>query len=308
MKHRIESLLHAGKDREAIALAEKTNLVCPGAAFIAWDDAERVAIAEDEIYQPSLSTESRLMSKRCGFLSAPPSFLAKENVTDYHRKAALARCFDEEVVGDIVDLDEPRRLAEKLKRTIETLFCASDARKLADIMQDRARHADEKQIREAFRALLHECERESDPAHLRKVLSDFFLALPDPWKTEARGIFAVETAKSAPSSQMGMEGFNSVAHGGRSEDKREENSPCGQDTLLEASPSQKEMLIKGESDNEEHDDPWRNVSAADLAAVIDRGLVEDREEAPPSGRVFVPIGEVSLRSTLLAAAPGDEDT
>ena len=42
--------------------------------------------------------------------------------------------------------------------------------------------------------------------------------------------------------------------------------------------------------------------------MIDRTLVEDREEAPSSGRVFVPIGEVSLRSALLAAAPGDEDT
>ena len=156
--------------------------------------------------------------------------------------------------------------------------------------------------------MLHECERKRNPAHLRKVLSDFFLALPDPWKTEASGIFAVQTAKSAPGSQMGMEGFNSVAHGGRSEDRKEENSPDGQDALLEASPSQEEMLIKGESDNEEDDDPWRNVSAADLAAVIDRALIEDREEAPPSGRVFVPIEEVSLRSALLAAAPGDEDT
>ena len=66
MKHRIESLLQAGKDREAIALAEKANLVCRGAAFIAWDDAEQVAIAEDEVYQPSLSTESRIImsSKR----------------------------------------------------------------------------------------------------------------------------------------------------------------------------------------------------------------------------------------------------
>ena len=37
-----------------IALAEKANLVCRGAAFIAWDDAEEVAIAQDEVYQPSL--------------------------------------------------------------------------------------------------------------------------------------------------------------------------------------------------------------------------------------------------------------
>ena len=58
MKHRIESLLQAGKDREAIALAEKANLVCRGAAFIAWDDAEKVAIAQDEVYQPSLHAES----------------------------------------------------------------------------------------------------------------------------------------------------------------------------------------------------------------------------------------------------------
>ena len=64
-------------------------------------------------------------------------------------------------------------------------------------MQDWAKHADEKQVREALRALLHECKRKRNPAHLRKVLSDFFLALPDPWKTEASGIFAAQTAKSA---------------------------------------------------------------------------------------------------------------
>ena len=64
MKHRIESLLQAGKDREAIALAEKANLVCRGAAFIAWDDAEQVAIAEEEVYQPSLST-LKMSSKAC---------------------------------------------------------------------------------------------------------------------------------------------------------------------------------------------------------------------------------------------------
>jgi methyl-accepting chemotaxis protein len=200
MKHRIESLLQAGKDREAIALAEKANLVCPGAAFIAWDDAERVAIAEDEIYQPSLQAQAGVLraSAKCARIGSK----ARPSQKRYSRplvelQATLKRSFDEELVGDIVDPDEPRRLAEQLNRTIETVFCASDARKLADIMQDWAKHADEKQVREALRALLHECEREPDPAHLRKMLSDFFLALPDPWKTAASGIFAVETAKSA---------------------------------------------------------------------------------------------------------------
>jgi hypothetical protein len=58
MKRRIESLLLGGKVKEAIALAEKANLVCRGAAFIAWDDAEQVAIAQDEVYQPSLEVPS----------------------------------------------------------------------------------------------------------------------------------------------------------------------------------------------------------------------------------------------------------
>ena len=46
----------------------------------------------------------------------------------------------------------------------------------------RVAHTDEKQVKEALRALLQESERERDPAHLRKVLSDFFLALPEPCK------------------------------------------------------------------------------------------------------------------------------
>jgi hypothetical protein len=62
------------------------------------------------------------------------------------------------------------------------------------------------------------------------------------------------------------------------------------------------------STDEADEDPWRNVSAADVAAAIDRALTEDHTEELPSGRVFMPIGEVSLRSALLAAAPDDEDT
>ena len=57
MKRRLDSLLQGGNDREAVALAEKANLICRGAAFVAWDDAEKVAIAQDEVYQPSFDTE-----------------------------------------------------------------------------------------------------------------------------------------------------------------------------------------------------------------------------------------------------------
>jgi hypothetical protein len=58
------------------------------------------------------------------------------------------------------------------------------------------------------------------------------------------------------------------------------------------------MQVKEKSNNEDDDDPWRNVSAADFAAVINRALVEDRDEAPPSGRVFVRTENLS-RSALL---------
>ena len=57
MKRRLDSLLQGGNDREAVAFAEKANLICRGAAFVAWDDAEKVAIAQDEVYQPSFDTE-----------------------------------------------------------------------------------------------------------------------------------------------------------------------------------------------------------------------------------------------------------
>ena len=200
MKHRIASLLQAGKDREAIALAEKANLVCRGAAFIAWDDAEQVAIAEDEIYQPSLEAQAGGLRGRPQSVSASgvKLHLLKDGIVAAWWNSKRLQNATLMKTWSAISLIQTslRRLAEQLKRTIETVFCASDARKLADIMQDWAKHADEKQVKEALRALLHECEQEPDPAYLRKVLSDFFLALPDPWKTEARGIFVAHTAKS----------------------------------------------------------------------------------------------------------------
>ena len=52
-RDRIAALIDAGDGKAAIALAKEFNLLCEGAAFVAWDEAEKVAIAEREIYQPS---------------------------------------------------------------------------------------------------------------------------------------------------------------------------------------------------------------------------------------------------------------
>lgn len=54
-KERITALLEKGQQAEAIALAREHNLICRGAAFIAWDEAEQVQIAKEEIVQPALA-------------------------------------------------------------------------------------------------------------------------------------------------------------------------------------------------------------------------------------------------------------
>jgi hypothetical protein len=53
-KERISSLLETHRAPEAIALAIQHNVICEGAAFIAWDDAENVQIAEEILVQPAL--------------------------------------------------------------------------------------------------------------------------------------------------------------------------------------------------------------------------------------------------------------
>jgi Ca-activated chloride channel homolog len=54
-RERIGELLASGLKAEAIALAKRSNLICEGAAFIAWDEAEQVVIAREELVQPAMS-------------------------------------------------------------------------------------------------------------------------------------------------------------------------------------------------------------------------------------------------------------
>ena len=213
MKRRIESLLQGGKVKEAITLAEKANLVCRGTAFIAWDEAEEVAIAQDEVYQPSLNVPSSLPSsvnsapqvalmpargaafmpgvreslhtRRESFPARPSLF--KRKMTEWWNSVLAGR-------SDTV-LEEPKRLTEQLSRTIESAFSADDAKKLSNIVLDWAKHTDDRQIIDRLRPLLRECERHGDAGFLRKVLSNFFLSLPDPWQTRANSILSAVTAK-----------------------------------------------------------------------------------------------------------------
>jgi hypothetical protein len=53
-RQRVAHLLDSGRRSEAIACAIENNIVCEGASFVAWDDAECVPVATGEIHQPAM--------------------------------------------------------------------------------------------------------------------------------------------------------------------------------------------------------------------------------------------------------------
>jgi von Willebrand factor type A domain len=90
MKRRIGHLLQDGKDVQARALAKEANLVCRGTVFVAWDDAEKVAIAQNEVYQPSFNVSSGLLySRRRASSSDSTMNFFESRVTEY-QKAPLS--------------------------------------------------------------------------------------------------------------------------------------------------------------------------------------------------------------------------
>jgi hypothetical protein len=68
---RIATLIESGRRQEAIALAKQHNLICDGAAFIAWDEAERVQVAQQEIVQPCLEPTPTAALRNMAYFAAP---------------------------------------------------------------------------------------------------------------------------------------------------------------------------------------------------------------------------------------------
>src|SRR5262249_16504349 len=56
-RRRIDFFLARGDSQSAISVAKASNLVCEGAAFIAWDETEKVPVSTQEIYQPPMAPE-----------------------------------------------------------------------------------------------------------------------------------------------------------------------------------------------------------------------------------------------------------
>jgi hypothetical protein len=85
-KRRIEALIDAGKNAEAVALAKEVNLLCEGAAFIAWDEAERVAVKGGAlpVYQPAM--EPAQWAAACAPCSPMPASAPVGGVQQFFHK------------------------------------------------------------------------------------------------------------------------------------------------------------------------------------------------------------------------------
>ena len=67
-RSRIRSLDISDREDEALVVAKEFNLLSSDAAFIAWDEAEQVPVAQSEIIQPALEVEEHVSA-----CMAPPS-------------------------------------------------------------------------------------------------------------------------------------------------------------------------------------------------------------------------------------------
>lgn len=74
IRARIEELEAAHDRPAALQLAIAHNVLCEGAAFIAWDEAEKVRVATEEIYQPSMVMEEADLCRTGGTVGAMAVF------------------------------------------------------------------------------------------------------------------------------------------------------------------------------------------------------------------------------------------
>ena len=84
-KSRIQRFMAEGNPSAAVELSIKSNLVCSLTAFVAWDDSEKVPLANHHLVQPCLQ-ETAL----CGFVTLQSKFTRSSDL----RRSAAAGLFD----------------------------------------------------------------------------------------------------------------------------------------------------------------------------------------------------------------------
>ena len=80
VRERIASHESACECAKALKLAKQHNVLCKGAAFVAWDEAERVEIADETIYQPSM--EQKVMACRSPWSARSPGTIERIHLAE----------------------------------------------------------------------------------------------------------------------------------------------------------------------------------------------------------------------------------
>ena len=80
-KERLVALVAQNDKSAAIALSKETNLLCPLTAFVAWDDAEKVTVANHRLVQPPLAPLCSPMPRMRVAFSACRSSVAEDEVS-----------------------------------------------------------------------------------------------------------------------------------------------------------------------------------------------------------------------------------
>jgi len=151
-RRRIEFHLAKGETQEAIALAKASNIVCEGAAFIAWDEAEKVPVSGKEVYQPAMGPAMvrgmRFMAATSAkFASAPAGAfgaitrgggtLRDQSLSPRARMSKSGETLMDRVrrvFSGTADLREASDWRNELEKDI--LFQAVVARQLLDLLED----------------------------------------------------------------------------------------------------------------------------------------------------------------------------
>ena len=197
MKRLIDALLHQNRGAEAIAVAKEANLVCRGAAFIAWDETEKVPVAQQEVYQPSvIRAELSLATMR----SAREAYcFFGSSATEYRRKANLKPCSDEELVEDLLLPQELQLLIRKMHEVMSRILGPENTRKFVTIIEEWAKNAVAKQVEKELAVLETRCTRHTDSDAIRRELVAFFSNLPEPWRSKALALLVADKASPVSS-------------------------------------------------------------------------------------------------------------
>lgn len=116
-KARIQRKLAEGKDQEAIQLSVTSNLLCRLTAFVAWDEAEKVIVAQHAIVQPSMELADTCcipampLATGAMELRAPPcaSFDAPLQRRSFSAPSLLNRFFGKRLHGSVSELHKACR-------------------------------------------------------------------------------------------------------------------------------------------------------------------------------------------------------